>query len=152
MNYIFRYKLPVSKQEVVTSSWYCNIISLTLWFLFFPPPLYQACSQIPLDDIIVFWGVTAKQTAAPCEASRSNPQQSLSWANRPAKEKWAKYTPQSPPHPIISAPLCLWKLGYIILGVHISIMPLKSPTSYNTWGGGGGGSVYVCVCWGGTEK
>lgn len=35
------------------------------------------------------------------------------------------------PPPIISAPSpCSWKLGYIILSVHISIMPLKSPSGY----------------------
>lgn len=56
-----------------------------------------------------------------------------------SREKYAKYLPPSTtpcPPPIISAPLpVLESLVTSSPSVHISIMPLKSPTGYKTQGG-----------------
>lgn len=80
----------------------------------------------------------AKQTTARHKASRSKGSAVTLSSQRTCREKCAKYTPHHHHHhhnhhlaqPTTSLPhyFCpSWKLGYIILGVHFSAMPMKLP-------------------------
>lgn len=106
MKFISNKNRPTHKEE-----WYSSLTCSHSGNVGLAPvilSLYQECSQIPVNDIILFWGVVAKQTqreAAPSVASRSKPSavsvlSQQTWT--PAKRNMPNTSPQPPSYPNVA--------------------------------------------------